>query len=289
MITVPNSLQLSAPSSEVVWALIQGDFLYRSTDRGDIWAQRPMPPVQALPQPEVSFVNGMEGWLSTGGAAASGCSADHTDIWHTTDGGATWTLLGSTGIADSRCKEGLSFVDSRHGFLGAWDDSNAPVIYGTADGGVTWKVSRSLPDPPGFESQAGGFTLHAGLVRQFGTTLLVPAQGNSAAATGIEVVFRSTDGGGTWTYLATAKFPSDAIALVSLDRWVQHIPPGQSVETTDAGKTWHHYPSDYSQAAPIAPEIVFGDAMVGYWQARAEIHRTLDGGLHWTNIKTPGT
>jgi photosystem II stability/assembly factor-like uncharacterized protein len=271
-----------------VWALIQGDFLYSSSNRGKSWVQRPMPPVQALPHPEVSFVNGTEGWLSTGGVAASQCRVDHTDIWHTTDGGATWTFLGSTGIGDSRCKEGLSFVDSRHGFLGAWDDNHAPVIYGTADGGVTWKASQPLPDPPGFKSQAGGFTLHAGLVRQFGTTLLVPALGYSSAATGTEAVFRSTDGGATWTYLATAP-PTDAIAFVSVSRWLQLIPPGQSVETTDAGKTWHHYPSDYAQAAPIAPEIVFGGAMVGYAQARAEIQRTLDGGLHWSDIKTPGT
>jgi len=49
------------------------------------------------------------------------------------------------------------------------------------------------------------------------------------------------------------------------------------------------YTTDYSQAAPIAPQIVFGDAMVGYATVRGEIQRTTDGGAHWTKIKTPGT
>jgi len=61
------------------------------------------------------------------------------------------------------------------------------------------------------------------------------------------------------------------------------------METTDGGATWHAYTTDYSQAAPIAPDIVFGDAQVGYAIVRGSIQRTVDGGAHWTTIKTPGT
>jgi photosystem II stability/assembly factor-like uncharacterized protein len=61
------------------------------------------------------------------------------------------------------------------------------------------------------------------------------------------------------------------------------------METTDGGASWHAYTSDYSQAAPIAPEVVFGDANVGYATVRGEIQRTTDGGARWSKIKTPGT
>jgi len=62
-----------------------------------------------------------------------------------------------------------------------------------------------------------------------------------------------------------------------------------SKETTDGGTTWHAFTTDYSQAAPIAPDIVFGDPLVGYATVRGAIQRTVDGGAHWTTIKTPGT
>jgi photosystem II stability/assembly factor-like uncharacterized protein len=285
-IVLPDSAQMSVPSSDVVWVLVHGQYLYRSTDRGSAWVQRPMPPARAFPLPEMSFVNGAEGWLSTG-AYASDCSADHTDIWRTTDAGSTWALLGSTGIAEAQCKQGLSFVDPLHGFLGAWDRNHAPVIYRTSDGGLTWSASQPLPDPPSFTHGAGA-TLQTGLVQVFGSTLLVPEFGNSGT-TGFQAVFHSTDGGATWTYLATAPLPADDIAFVSASRWLQLIGPGQSIETTDAGAAWQPYASDYSQAAPIAPQVLFGDTMVGYATVRGGIQRTVDGGLHWSAIKTPGT
>jgi len=79
------------------------------------------------------------------------------------------------------------------------------------------------------------------------------------------------------------------VAFVTESRWLQVILPGQSVETTDAGRSWHAYASDYGQAAPVSPQVVFGDASVGYATVRGSIQRTEDGGLHWKYIKTPGT
>ena len=288
-IVLPASAQLSAASTNVVWALVVNQYLYRSTDRGVTWEQRPLPPnTGGFSQPVISFVTDGEGWLSTGGAAATQCSFESTAVWHTTDAGATWQLLGSNGIQGSQCKNGLSFVDSNRGFLDAGDPNFAPVIYRTTNGGRTWTASRPLPDPPGFKTQAGGFTLQAGLVRAFGSTLLVPAVG---AQSGVQVqyVFRSTDGGATWTYLHTGPIGDGTLALVTASRWIQLASPGLTRQTTDGGASWHLYSSDYSQAAPVAPEIVFGDSMVGYATVRGGISRTVDGGLHWTSVQTPGT
>jgi photosystem II stability/assembly factor-like uncharacterized protein len=76
---------------------------------------------------------------------------------------------------------------------------------------------------------------------------------------------------------------------VTAPRWLQITPPGGSKETTDGGGSWHAFTTDYQQAAPVAPAIVFGDAQVGYAAVRGAIQRTVDGGAHWTAIKTPGT
>jgi photosystem II stability/assembly factor-like uncharacterized protein len=243
-----------------------------------------MPPATALPAPEISFVSSEEGWLSTGGYS-SDCTAAHVDIWHTSDAGASWALLGSSGIAAKQCTRQLSFVDSVHGFLVGWENSSARVIYRTSDGAMTWSPSQPLQ--PEFTSHVFSPTLNVGLVRAFGPTFLVPAYGYTDTSGGIQAVFESTDGGATW-YVATAKRGDDPIVLVSATRWLQLIGPGQSVETTDR-YTWHSYASDYSQAAPVPPQIAFGDTAIGYATVRGEIQVTVDGGLHWTEIKTPGT
>jgi photosystem II stability/assembly factor-like uncharacterized protein len=79
------------------------------------------------------------------------------------------------------------------------------------------------------------------------------------------------------------------VVFVTSSRWLKLIDPERSIETTDAGATWHRYSSDFSQAAPVATFFVFADSRVGYGTVRGGITRTADGGLHWTPLETPGT
>jgi photosystem II stability/assembly factor-like uncharacterized protein len=282
---LPQTAELSAPSGDVVWVYFAQGFLFRSSDRGDTWEQSSLPVSQPGVWPEISFVDAQNGWYSTSGSPETQCNGQQTAIWRTIDGGATWQMLTFTGIEYSQCKEGLSFVDPTHGFFAAWDDNHRPTIYRTADGGKTW-AGATLPDPPGFVTQGSGVALRAGLVREFGSTLLVSAFGSQRAP----YVFQSTDGGANWIVIAQgALSPANDIAFITASRWVQLIAIDQSLETTDSGRTWHPYSSDYSQAAPVAPVIVFGDSLVGYATVRGSIQRTVDGGLHWVMIKTPGT
>jgi len=295
-VILPGDVTLSAPTGDVVWALLNSAYLYRSRDQGSTWEQRPLPPAASAPNfPEISFVDDTVGWLLVPGVPETQCNGAGAALWRTTDAGTTWQEVAyvdqghqsATGIGYPQCKQSLSFVDSTHGFLGASDPNHKPTIYRTADGGSTW-FSSMLPDPPGFTTLAGGFTLQAGLVRSFARELLVSASGNSGSSS-VEFVFRSLDGGATWTYAATAPAAELSVTFVTSSRWLELIYPGQSIETTDSGVSWHASASDYGQAAPIAPEIQFGDALVGYATVRGQIQRTVDGGLHWTSIKTPGT
>jgi photosystem II stability/assembly factor-like uncharacterized protein len=290
-IALPATAQVSAASNNVVWALMVNKYLYRSTDRGTTWEQRPLPasPGGLFPPVEISFVSGQEGWLTTPAAVTSalGACVDEQDaVWHTTDAGLTWQSLGSSAFANTRCNLGLSFVDPSRGFLGAWDPNHAPVIYRTTDGGLKWAASTPLPDPPGFKTRAGS-TLHPGRVRAFGSTLLVPVWQQTGS--GVQYVYRSTDGGATWAYVATAPGQDGSVDFVTSTHWLKLIGPGQSTDTGDAGATWRPYASDYSQSAPIAADFVFADSLVGYGTVRGGITRTVDGGLHWTAIETPGT
>ena len=289
-IALPANAQLSASSGGVLWALMIDQYLYRSIDGGAIWQQRPLPPNAAIgfPRPEISFVSDQEGWLATGGSPETQCNAEVVGIWHTTDAGVTWQSLGTKGVSDSQCKGELSFVDANSGFIDGFDPNRSPVIYHTSDGGKNWAASKPLPDPPGFKTIGAGFNLQPGLVRAFGSTLLLPVTGSQESGT-VEYAFRSTDGGATWTYLARGKDASIPIVFVTATRWLQLVNAGQSFETTDAGANWHQYRSDYSQAAGVATDFVFADSQVGYGTVRGGIARSLDGGLHWIWINSPGT
>src|SRR5438034_10096587 len=67
-ISLPSIAQLSSPSGTVVWALVGGTRLFRSSDRGDTWAERSLP--TGLANIAVAFVDDRNGLLLAPGAPA---------------------------------------------------------------------------------------------------------------------------------------------------------------------------------------------------------------------------
>jgi photosystem II stability/assembly factor-like uncharacterized protein len=249
----------------VVWADAGQSLLLMSTDRGDTWQQRPVPP--ALGHLAGSAFAGVrEGWLVDSPA----CGGAGARIWHTTDAGATWQDLHASGIPALDCGSHLSFSDSAHGYLTGTGQNPGPVVYRTMDGGRTWAASQPLPSPPGARG-----ALRPEAVRPFGSDLLVTAD---------RFVFRSVDGGATWRYAATAPDGSAAVALVTATRWLRLVAPGQSMETLDAGATWHRFDSTYAPEAPVSVDFAFADSQLGYTEEHQGIRRTEDGGLHWSYV-----
>src|SRR5205823_914897 len=96
-IPLPSFAQLAVPSGTVVWALVANARLFRSTDRGDTWTERPTP--TPLVNPEIAFTSDSEGWMSLAGPAAAQCAQQSIAISHTADAGATWQAITPSGIA----------------------------------------------------------------------------------------------------------------------------------------------------------------------------------------------
>src|SRR6266550_1366236 len=277
-ITLPSIAQLSAPSGTVVWALVAGARLFRSSDRGDTWVERSLP--TGVANVEVAFADDTNGLLLSA-AASTDCQSQAVSIWKTANGAGSWQQITATGIADAMCKRGLTSGDSTHALLSASKPGSAPIIYRTADGGGSWTASTPLPLPPNLAQQGATSVTISGRPRAFGSIALVDGAGGQT-----KDVFRSTDGGATWTYASTVPTFEGSVAYVTVTRWVQIAPPSSSKETIDGGATWTVYTTDYSQAAPIQPDVVFGDPSVGYATVRGAIQRTIDRRAHWTTIKT---
>lgn len=282
-ITLPNVATISAPPGDFVWVLVGGTRLFRSGDRGATWEERGIP---SGPVGDIAFINALQGWLSSPASPATGCQSQSYAVLRTADGAASWTKVFQSDASDALCKGGVFFADMQRGFLTLSSPNSNPVIARTGDGGQTWSRSSPFPNPPG--SGSGSGVLSAGRVRSFNATVFVSALGGGGG-NAKTYAFRSTDGGATWTYASTAPQPDVEIAFVTATRWLQIGPPGRSSETTDAGASWHPFTTDYQQAAPVSPQVVFADANIGYASVRGSIQRTADGGVHWTAIKTPGT
>ena len=287
-IAMPTYTELSAPSDNVVWALVQNEYLARSVDRGAHWEQRPLPTwFGHRPPLEMSFVDDHEGWLIAFGDQSDGCASQTFALIHTTDAGETWTAVDAKGIPEQRCKSGLSFTDANHGFINLWGGGQRPTVYRTTDGGRTWTALSALPEPPGPVLRDDTGAPEPGAVQAFGDVLLLPVIRQPSTAL-IQEVFESTNGGAKWSY--KAGWPvNGAFAFTTATRWIQLGGDNQGLETTDSGKTWHSYSSDYNQAAGVAPAMAFADSAVGYATVRGSIARTVDGGHHWVWITTPGT
>ena len=262
-----------------MWALVGGTRLFRSSDRGDTWAERALP--TGLANIEVAFANDSSGLLLAAGTPATQCQTQTVTMWRTTDGAGTWQQLAPSGIADAKCKHGLASGDATHAFFTASTPTDPAVIYRTADGGSSWQSSAPLLAPPGDTTV---FAMPS-RPRAIGSVVLLDATGGQQS----KDVFRSSDSGATFSFASKVPTFEGTVAYVTATRWVQIAPPSSSMETTDGGASWHTYTTDYAQAAPIAPDIVFADATVGYATVRGSIQRTTDGGAHWTAIKTPGT
>src|SRR6267378_958421 len=77
-ISLRSIAQRSAPSGTVVWALVAGTRLFRSSDRGDTWVERSIP--TGLANVEVSFASDTNGLLLSRGSPATQCQTQTVTI-----------------------------------------------------------------------------------------------------------------------------------------------------------------------------------------------------------------
>jgi len=159
----------------------------------------------------VKFI-GQKGWMY-------GYDGTQGLILHSTDGGEDWAIqLHNTPYSFSNDPDGLFFLDEQNGWI-VGGPSGERVFLRTRDGGGTWTLGPS-PIPAGLWAVFAIDTVHVWVSKY-------------------DTIFRSTDGGNTWSGSQVDYYVTDLCFYDSLMGWAM-TNWGKVLKTTDGGRTWGH-------------------------------------------------
>lgn len=222
------------------------------------------------------------------GAASGG-------IWLSENAGTSWRpindFLGSLSVS------ALVFDPANPNimFAGTGEGSAGLVgvgLFKSTDSGLTWNyLSNTSPDLDQDWRFVNRISVHP---TQTNIMLVGTTNGNNRSA---GAVFRTTDGGNTWTKVANFKAPDIAFNPLNPSDAVAGREDGYISYSRDGGVTWTR--SDVIVATPSGRgstariEIAWSRAQNGLIyasvdNAKGEVWKSQDGGTTWTKMATPG-
>lgn len=248
-----------AVSDRVVWVSGHGGVVLRTTDGGARWTRVPAPGGDSLQFRDLHAADSSVVWILAAGPG------DRSRIYHTRDGGHTWTtqFVNADSSAFFDC---FAFWDDRRGAAFSDAVGGAFVVLLTDDGGVRWRRVPAAALPP---AQPG-----EGAFAASGTCVVALGTGHAWIGTGAADtarVLRTTDGGRTWA-AAVVPVPGGRTAglasLAFLDT-LHGIAVGGDVadaagrgpnaaRTADGGRTWRPVPRTAFPGAAFGAVVVPG-------------------------------
>ena len=271
---------LATVGEQTAWASGTGGTILLTTDGGASWRRRPVPGAEALDFRDLAAFSERQAFALTSG------EGEKSRIYKTTDGGASWQLL-KTNSDPKGFWDAIAFSDPKHGVLMGDSVNGRVVIETTTDGGVTWLRRKTPPALPG----EGGFAAS-------GTCLVVRGKREIWFGTVAARVFRSQNGGATWTVSETPLRQADPTAgIFSLAVGLRgallavggdYRKPEQATQvlsrSSDGGKSWiiGSGPRGFRSAAIfLNPKLVIAVGTSG-----ADLSR--DGGGTWEPVDAAG-
>lgn len=256
------------------WVVGDNGTILRTTDGGAHWTRSPVS--TGADFQGIAFIDASNGW-ATGDTPIQYAGADvgfsdfQASIWHTTDGGQTWSPQSVPSSA--ALLKRVTFVNANTGFaaglkVSGYDSYGGPqflgAIYGTTDGGHTWNEVFAT---------SAGFTF---------TSLYFTDASNGWAAGfphasdyGYAFTFHTTDGGKTWQPQKMGGFYTQVRDIHMLDSsrgyaaGTDYVGEGSAVwRTSNGGATWNRISTQ--NANPYTVE--------GYWGVALTANRVLTVG-----------
>ncbi len=243
--------------------------VFKSVDGGASWRSLfDKERVAAVGAIAVSPRDDRDVWVGTGEANPRNDVESGSGVWHSTDGGKTWTHAGLSGAAHV---SSIS-IDPRDprvvvaGVLGrVFADSSERGVYVTHDGGAHWQRTLYAGPSSGISDLARvpdhPATLFAG-VYQFRRQPWMMTGGGPLGG-----LYRSDDGGATWRKLSGHGLPSGITGKVGVSAArngriyaVIQSKAGELWRSDDGGTSWKKMPrSPYVGARPFYFNHVFAD------------------------------
>lgn len=261
----------AAPSTGKYYYLIgnQVDTIYKTTDAGTTWSKVgtglvgeyfnsyfTLPPFVVHPtDPQTLFY----------------ASSNWNKSYKSTDGGQTWTQL------DSMVINGLTVALSNqsiiYGVVGITSAANpnqpTSVLRKSIDGGATWSTLASGLPPPPTSFTSPYFSATDIMVSPSDANVLLLGGVYRTSSTDSLRIYRSTDGGGSWTIMRTGvplKFPRYYSNDNTITFAVNKYNPNEIVGTSpaldrpgiseDGGLTWEGFPKPYVGRTVLCSRIV---------------------------------
>ncbi len=264
-----------------------------TSDGGQTWRQGEPVPFSGGPMGTalLEFIDTQHGWLLTDTGTAR-------VLYTSVDGGGHWSqvatastngpTLGSIALG---CREGgMTFINLDRGWITfdcsqaqglTVDQASSPFVIVTDDGGSSWAPVR-LPSVP----QGGGNLCGAGVALFTGVTGVLPVACTSGNQQSLNAVFRTEDGGGSWTegVLPVAFGQIDFVDAATGFAFAPENKGNDLYRTTNSGRGWVLVKTGLFPGQGVS-RYQFIDATNGfaYTDSSPDVPwRTADGGKTWS-------
>lgn len=200
-------------------------------------------------------------------------------LFRSGDGGGTWIEVP---IDPSRPSIAAIAVDPSNSRIlyagGSSSPTGGAVVYKSSDAGESWvRAGAGLP-----------------VFGAVGEIAVAPSRGDTLYALAQNTVYRSTDGGATWTGLSLNVENKQRLAVDPLDASTVYlaaiggrVPNGGVFKSVDGGTTWTNLPVPLLRAWRIAIDPTRSSVLYSQDWLTTFIARSVDAGNTWAVLEGP--